>query len=112
IADMLRHHEASELPDVLTEYVQGRTHYDYRDHTDPNADHADYVPDEIVDRFTVIGTPEECVEHLRELADAGVTEFNIYARVQVRAKLVREVAQEIIPVMAGAVANSRGGRDE
>jgi probable F420-dependent oxidoreductase len=116
IADMLRHHPASELPDALTRYVESRTKYDYRDHTERHAEHANYVPDEIIDRFTVIGTVEECVAHLRELEAAGVTEFNIYPSVADSANLVselgplvRQVGQEIIPAMTEQAAASQAG---
>ena len=34
--------------------------------------------DEVTDRFCVLGPPEAHVERLRELADAGVTQFNLY----------------------------------
>ncbi|CAN5568038.1 hypothetical protein BH24CHL9_BH24CHL9_11340 [soil metagenome] len=32
----------------------------------------------MVDRFCIVGPPEEHVRRLRELLDAGVTQFNLY----------------------------------
>ena len=78
IADVLRHHDAEELPEALFDYVQNRPKYDYRQHGHPGADHGKYVPDAICDRFCVLGTEEECEAKLHELADLGVSEFNIY----------------------------------
>ena len=37
-----------------------------------------FVPDEIVDRFCVLGTVEDHVAKLRELEGLGVDQFNIY----------------------------------
>jgi probable F420-dependent oxidoreductase len=78
IADVLRHHDAQDLPDVLFDYVHDRPEYDYRQHGHPGADHSKYVPDAICDRFCVLGSEEECEAKLRELAALGVSEFNIY----------------------------------
>ena len=41
--------------------------YDYNQHGQAGNTHADFVPDEIVDRFCILGPPEE---HLRRLARA------------------------------------------
>jgi probable F420-dependent oxidoreductase len=78
IADVLRHHDAQDLPEDLFTYVHDRPEYDYRQHGHPGADHSKYVPDAICDRFCVLGTEEECEAKLRELAELGVSEFNIY----------------------------------
>src|SRR5262249_2503653 len=56
VVDMLRYHDPATLPPELTEYVERRTSYDYYEHTVKGAEHSAYVPDEIVDRFSVIGT--------------------------------------------------------
>jgi alkanesulfonate monooxygenase SsuD/methylene tetrahydromethanopterin reductase-like flavin-dependent oxidoreductase (luciferase family) len=36
------------------------------------------VPDDVVDRFCVLGTVEECIAKLKELQSIGMTQFNIY----------------------------------
>jgi probable F420-dependent oxidoreductase len=78
VADVLRYHDAQDLPPELFEYVQERTKYDYLEHGHPGADHSKYVPDAICDRFCVIGDEEACTAKIRELASIGVSEFNIY----------------------------------
>jgi probable F420-dependent oxidoreductase len=78
IADVLRHHDAQDLPDALFAFVHDRTAYDYRQHGHPGAEHGQYVPDEICDRFCVLGTKEECEAKIQTLAELGVSEFNIY----------------------------------
>jgi 5,10-methylenetetrahydromethanopterin reductase len=51
--------------------------YDYYHHMDTEADHADLIPDELVDLFALAGTPEECEERLREIAALGVNQVSI-----------------------------------
>jgi probable F420-dependent oxidoreductase len=97
IADVLRHHDPEAIPDDLVNYVERRTHYDYRDHAEAGAEHADYVPDEIVDRFAVIGTAEQCAEKLRELERIGVSEFNIYTQVDNILGIIETYGKEIAP---------------
>lgn len=45
-----------------------RNTYDYYQHMDTEAAHADLVPDELVDLFALAGTPDECRERLRLIA--------------------------------------------
>jgi probable F420-dependent oxidoreductase len=97
VADLLRHHDAATLPPDLIAYVQNRSAYDYTEHTRQGTDHAAYVPDEIIDRFTLIGTEDECVAKLDELAAAGVTEFNLYTAVSDPEALIERYGRDIIP---------------
>ena len=97
IADILRHHDPETLPEELRSYVEARSHYDYRQHTRQGADHYGYVPDEIVDRFTVLGTVDECTEKVRELESLGVTEFNIYTAIPEPERVIETYGREIVP---------------
>jgi len=42
------------------------------------SDNANFVSDEVVDRFCVVGPAKAHHERLRKLASAGVTQFNLY----------------------------------
>ncbi|MGB9196029.1 MAG: hypothetical protein WCB53_03790, partial [Terriglobales bacterium] len=42
------------------------------------SDNAEFVSDEVTDRFCLLGPAEAHIEKLRALARAGVTQFNIY----------------------------------
>ncbi len=63
------------------------------------------MPDEIVQRFCVVGSTEDYIERLQELNAIGVTEFNLYAKVPDTFGLVEEIGSSIIPSFstAGAV---------
>lgn len=54
-----------------------RETYDYYHHMDTEADHADLVPDELVDMFALAGTPQECRERVHELAKMGLDQVSI-----------------------------------
>ena len=97
IADILRHHDPETIPLDLRAYVAARTEYDYREHTRQGADHFDYVPDEIVDRFCVLGSAEECCAKLRELEQLGVTEFNFYTTIPEPEPVIEAYGRDIIP---------------
>jgi len=79
VADLVaRYGATSEVPQALTDYVQGRTGYDYSHHGRPDNPMVDFVTDDIVDRFCLLGPVERHVERLAELAALGVDQFAIY----------------------------------
>jgi probable F420-dependent oxidoreductase len=79
VVDLVKRYANSDLPQALTDYIEARDHYDYAEHGRTGAEHADFVTDEVVDRFCVLGTADECIAKLRELEALGVTQFNIYS---------------------------------
>ncbi|UMG94059.1 LLM class flavin-dependent oxidoreductase [Nocardioides sp. TF02-7] len=79
IADIVsKHGEDAEFPRVLIDYIKGRTGYDYNTHGRADNDHVQFVPDEVVDRFCILGTAEQHVRKLMELKAIGVDQFAIY----------------------------------
>ncbi|HZD18130.1 MAG TPA: TIGR03842 family LLM class F420-dependent oxidoreductase [Actinomycetota bacterium] len=98
VVDLVNRYAKDELPSELTDFIASRDHYDYSEHGQRGAEHADFVPDEIVDRFCVIGTIDECKEKLRELERLGVDQFNIYAMsVEGPDEIIETYGKEIIP---------------
>lgn len=106
VADMLRHHDPETLPQELVEFIRERSNYDYREHTRQGTEHASYVTDEVVDRFTLIGTAEQCREKLGRLAEAGVTEFNVYTAVSDPEALIERFGTDLIPALGAEPAPS------
>jgi probable F420-dependent oxidoreductase len=78
VMDLIRQYKPEDLPPALTSYVQDRGHYDYQHHCEVESDNADFVSDEVVDRFCLLGPAKVHQEKLRALAAVGVTQFNIY----------------------------------
>ncbi len=88
---------AGDIPRRLTDYVEGRKGYDYRHHADKDADHLDFISNDIIDSFGVLGDVESHVKKLKELEAAGVTQFNIYLMCSEEERIVAEYAEHILP---------------
>jgi probable F420-dependent oxidoreductase len=97
VVDLVSKYRSSDLPQELTDYIEARDHYDYADHGRTGAEHAEFVTDEVVDRFCVIGTAERCREKLRELEALGVHQFNIYSMVDDTAGVIEAFGSQIVP---------------
>ena len=78
VMDLIRQYKPEDLPPALTSFVQERGKYDYQHHCEVESDNADFVSDEVVDRFCLIGPAAAHRKKLRELEAVGVTQFNIY----------------------------------
>jgi len=68
----------NRVPRALTDYIAGRQAYDYAHHGRAGNPSTDFVPDEIVDRFCLLGPVSAHIERLRELADIGADQFAVY----------------------------------
>jgi probable F420-dependent oxidoreductase len=104
VADLVDRYgkEGGSVPKRLTDYIAGRKGYDYKHHADKDADHLDFISDDIVDSFSVLGSVEDHIHKLRELEAAGVTHFNIYLMCGDEERIVAEYAQHIIPLFKRA----------
>jgi probable F420-dependent oxidoreductase len=101
VADLVaRYGQSSAVPPALTEYIAGREGYDYSHHGRPDNPSVDFVPDDIVDRFCLLGPPGRHLEQLAELADLGVDQFALYLMHDQAAETLEEYRSEIIPVAA------------
>jgi alkanesulfonate monooxygenase SsuD/methylene tetrahydromethanopterin reductase-like flavin-dependent oxidoreductase (luciferase family) len=79
VADIVaRYGESSAVPQALTDYIRGREGYDYNEHGRSGNSHTKFVPDEIIDRFCIIGPPEMHIDRMKELEALGVNQFAIY----------------------------------
>jgi hypothetical protein len=73
-----RYGESSEVPQALTDYIKGREGYDYNQHGQAGNTHTQFVPDEIVERFCILGPVSEHLRRLAELRELGVDQFAVY----------------------------------
>ncbi|QKJ18444.1 TIGR03842 family LLM class F420-dependent oxidoreductase [Microbacterium hominis] len=92
-------HHGDAVPEALTDYIDKRTGYDYNTHGRSDNDHVDFVPDEIVDRFCILGTAEEHIDKLRALADIGVTQFAGYLQHDNKEETMRVYGETVIPAL-------------
>jgi probable F420-dependent oxidoreductase len=80
VADIVERYgaESNMVPPALTDYIKGRKGYDYAHHGKAGNPDAQFVPDEIIDRFCVLGPVEQHRERLGELNELGVDQFALY----------------------------------
>lgn len=88
---------SDHVPHYFTEYIKGRKGYDYKEHADKDADHLDFISDEVVDAFGILGSVDDHIKKLKELEKAGVTQFNIYLMCGEEERILAEYGEHIIP---------------
>ncbi|GAA4615951.1 TIGR03842 family LLM class F420-dependent oxidoreductase [Saccharopolyspora hordei] len=101
VADLVARYgdSAEAVPSALTDYIKGRQGYDYSHHGRAGNRSTDFVPDEIVDRFCLLGPPEQHVAKLHELREAGVDQFAIYAMHDAIDATVDAYGERIVPAL-------------
>src|ERR687893_1691964 len=92
------------IPVALTDYIRAREGYDYAHHGRAANPDTEFVPDEIVDRFCVLGTVEDHIAKLRELRDLGVDQFNIYLMHDAQDATLEGYGRDVIPALAHSAA--------
>jgi len=95
--------EGGAIPKSLSDYIAGREGYDYNEHGRAGNTHAEFVPDEIVERFCLIGPPERQIERLRELAAIGVDHFGLYLQHDAQDATLSAYGERVIPFVNEAV---------
>jgi probable F420-dependent oxidoreductase len=78
VMDLISRYKPEELPATLVSYVRNRGEYDYLHHAEVGSDNANFVTDEIVDKFCLVGPVSAHIKKLDQLRRIGVTQFNIY----------------------------------
>jgi probable F420-dependent oxidoreductase len=89
----------SVVPAALTEYIAGRDGYDYNEHGQAGNVHTEFVPDDIVDRFCVLGTAEQHIAKLKALRDLGVDQFAGYLQHDNKEETLRVYGETVIPAL-------------
>jgi probable F420-dependent oxidoreductase len=105
VADIVARYGADggPVPQALTDYIADRQGYDYNEHGRVGNTHADFVPDEIVDRFCVLGSTDDHIDKLRALKALDVDQFAIYLQHDAKEETLRAYADVIIPALRDEV---------
>lgn len=97
VADLVaRYGESGPVPRELTDYIREREGYDYAHHGKAGNPSTDFVPDEIVDRFCLMGPASSHVDKLEELAELGVDQFALYLMHDQREQTLAAYGEEVI----------------
>ncbi len=80
VADLVERYgdDGTMVPAALSDYIKAREGYDYEHHGKAGNPSTDFVPDEVIDRFCVLGPVENHLERIRELESIGVDQFSVY----------------------------------
>ncbi|MFD1715826.1 TIGR03842 family LLM class F420-dependent oxidoreductase [Amnibacterium flavum] len=91
------------VPQALTDYIAGRESYDYNEHGRAGNSHANFVPDEIVDRFCILGTAAQHIEKLEQLKSIGVTQFAGYLQHDNKEETLRVYGETVMPALRDSI---------
>jgi probable F420-dependent oxidoreductase len=101
VADIVARYGADgAVPQVLTDYIKGRQGYDYAEHGRAGNSHATFVPDDVVDRFCLLGPVDNHLKRLAELRELGVDQFAVYLQHDAKEETLAAYGQHIIPVVS------------
>jgi probable F420-dependent oxidoreductase len=100
VADIVaRYADTGAVPSGLTDYIAGRRGYDYTHHGRADNTDVDFVPDEIIERFCVLGPAEQHVRRLQELRELGVDQFAVYLQHDAKRQTLTAYGEQIIPAL-------------
>ncbi|WP_321449711.1 TIGR03842 family LLM class F420-dependent oxidoreductase [uncultured Cohaesibacter sp.] len=99
VADIVEKYgtERDDIPEALTAYIKDRKGYDYSKHGQSDNPYLDFITDEIIEGFSVLGAADQHIAKLGVLEDAGVTQFNIYLDNGKEEQIIAEYGEKIIP---------------
>ncbi len=105
VADIVARYGADggAVPTALTDYIRGREGYDYNEHGRAGNVHTAFVPDEVIERFCLLGPPERHVERLAELKSLGVDQFAIYLQHDAKESTLQAYGEQIMPAVVDQV---------
>jgi probable F420-dependent oxidoreductase len=106
VADIVARYGANgaAIPKALSDYIAGREGYDYNEHGRAGNTHTSFVPDDVIDRFCLLGPVEEQVRRLEQLRELGVDQFAVYLQHDANDATLAAYGDDIIPAVTAASA--------
>ena len=103
VADLVGRYgtDGTAVPQALTDYIEGRKGYDYSEHGRAGAEHTEFVPDEIIDRFCILGDEAAHIARLEELRDLGVDQFAVYLMHDQQDETLDAYGRHVMPALSG-----------
>ena len=99
VADLVERYgdDGTMVPAALSDYIKAREGYDYEHHGKAGNPSTDFVPDEVIDRFCVLGPVENHLERISELESIGVDQFSVYLMHDQMDETLQAYGEHIIP---------------
>jgi probable F420-dependent oxidoreductase len=101
VADIVARYgtDGAAIPEALSAYIAGREGYDYNQHGKAGNVHTEFVPDDVIDRFCLIGPVDAQVERLHELAGLGVDQFALYLQHDAKSETLAAYGDHVLPAV-------------
>ncbi len=101
VADLVARYgqDADKVPRELSDYIAAREGYDYDHHGKVDNPTIDFVTDEVVDRFCVLGPVEHHMARMTELRDLGVDQVAIYLMHDAQELTLEAYAEHLVPAL-------------
>jgi alkanesulfonate monooxygenase SsuD/methylene tetrahydromethanopterin reductase-like flavin-dependent oxidoreductase (luciferase family) len=103
VVDLVNTSPSEQLPESLTGYIHDRVGDDHGHHAEVGTSMGASVGDGVVDRFAIVGPPEEHVRRLIELSEAGVDQFNLYLMSGDEESQLEAYGSTIIPALGSGL---------
>jgi probable F420-dependent oxidoreductase len=99
VADIVEKYgkDSGLVPQSLTSYIEKRRGYDYSKHGQSDNPYLDFITDDVVESFCVLGSPKDHIAKVQQLQEAGVTQFNIYLDNGNEAQIIETYGEKVIP---------------
>jgi probable F420-dependent oxidoreductase len=111
VADIVaRYGDSGAIPTVLSDYIKGRQGYDYAEHGRAGNTHTAFVPDDVVDRFCILGPVDRHIERLGELRALGVDQFAVYLQHDAKEQTLAAYGEHVIPAISSHSAAGKPAR--
>lgn len=103
VADLVSRYgeDGSRVPKALTDYIKAREGYDYSHHGKAGNPTTDFVPDDIIDRFCLLGDAANHVARIKELQSLGVDQLAVYLMHDQIDETLEAYGRWIIPAVNG-----------
>src|SRR5207237_10172051 len=66
VVDLVSRYKPEDLPPELTAYIRDRRGYNYLHHSEVGSSNAEFVTDDVVDRFCIVGPAAAPIRKLQE----------------------------------------------
>lgn len=99
VADIVEQYgtDSGLVPKSLTDYIEKRRGYDYSKHGQSDNPYLDFISDDIVESFCVLGDDAAHIAKVKKLQEAGATQFNIYLDSGDEEEIIAHYGNHIIP---------------
>ncbi|TXR54428.1 TIGR03842 family LLM class F420-dependent oxidoreductase [Reinekea thalattae] len=103
VADIVEKYgsDSGLVPRSLTDYIESRKGYDYSKHGQSDNPYLDFISDEIIESFSVLGSVDDHIAKIKKLEEAGTTQFNIYLDNGDEENIIANYGNHIIPKFQG-----------